>query len=202
MIRFNKRFSAENYINKARDDMNALVRSMQKTTVNNVQLVKDTIQELEKTRAAAEKKVELLNKKISTINNEIAMAKFHESLQNTVKGISEEKQEQQPPVDPEAVYAVSSRQQNLFSSLSGTGDLKLKDETRVTDSGASYKEVPVISGNFYAEEETGSGIRKINPEKSFNEKVMYLYNNGVSVSDIASKLGRSRTEVQFVIDLE
>lgn len=207
MIRFNKRFSAESYINKAREDMNALVRSMQKTTFNNVQLVKDTVQELEKARAAAEQKVEILNKRINTINNEIAMAQFHETVQNTVKGSAEVKREPKPvenrmSVDPNAVYAVSSRQQSLFGHMTESGNLELKDETLVTQSGASYKEVPVISGNFYDGEETGSGIRKVNPEKTFNEKVIYLYRNGVSVSDIASKLGRSQTEVQFVIDLE
>lgn len=193
-IKFKKRFSTDEVIEKAREDMNALLRSMQKNTVNNVNLVNDTIEKLEQARIAAERKVEQINKKIELLNKEVAMKQFHSDIQENIRPVENKK----PIVNPEAAYEVKiPKQNNLFEH-----PIEMKDETFVTPSGASYKEVPVITTKMY--EDNGSGkaeVKKIVPEQSIEDKVKYLLGNGYKVSDIASKLGLSETEVQFVIDL-
>lgn len=194
MVRFNKRFSSEQYINKARDDMNVLVSSMQKNTVRNIQLVKETIEDLEKARVAAERKAEQISKRIELLNQEIDMKNFHQTVQQKVKGVG---------VDPNAVYSINQTQNKILEKPAEqkAKPLEIKDEIHVTSTGASYKEVPVITGNFYDEKDGSRQVVKVQPKKNIDEQVIYLKQNGLSVSDIASRLNISETEVQFIIDL-
>lgn len=190
-IRFHKIFSPDGMIEKARDGMNRLLRSMQKNTIDNVNLVNETIQKLEQSKIAAERKIDEINRKLELLNAEAGMVQFRESVKKSF-------------IDPNAVYAVNKPvQKDLFEK---------PDEIHVTDNGASYKEVPMLDARVLEEKPAFEEktvmeeipvkvIPKVGPKKSVDEQVMNLFRNGHKVSDIASELNLSETEVQFVIDL-
>jgi len=204
-IKFKKIFSPDGMMEKARNGMNGLLRSMQKNTVDNINLVNETIQKLKQAQIEAERKVEQINKKLELLQNEANMMQFNKSVS---KATAQTSQPKQPAVDPNAVYEVKPPVQNdLFESYreSLTKVIQPKDETVVTETGAAYKEVPVISTKVFDENLVSDifskPVPKITPEKTVNEKVLYLFNNGYSVEDIAAKLSVSETEVQLIIDL-
>lgn len=202
-IRFKKIFSPDGMLEKAREGMNRLLRSMQKNTFDNVNLVNESIQKLEQAKIAAERKVEEINRKIELMNAEAGMVQFREKIQEQVK--QPLRQPVTTGIDPNAVYSVKAPvQKDLFSQ--DVHPLKTnKDEIIVTTSGAAYKEVPMITTKMVDEkpvpEENLKVTPVISPKKSVDEQVMYLFNNGYSVSEIASNLNLSEVEVQFVIDL-
>ncbi len=202
-IRFKKIFSPDGMIEKAREGMNRLLRSMQKNTFENVNLVNESIQKLEQAKIAAERKVEEINRKIELLNAEAGMVQFRDKIQEQVK--QPLRQPVTAGIDPNAAYSVKTPvQKDLFSS--DVHPLKTnRDEIVVTPSGAAYKEVPMITTKMFEEKPSDGDSPKtasvISPKKSVDEQVMYLFNNGYSVSDIASNLKLSEVEVQFVIDL-
>ncbi|MCQ2596260.1 MAG: hypothetical protein MJ181_00300 [Treponema sp.] len=210
-IRFHKIFSPDGMIDKARDGMNRLLSSMQKNTMTSVNLVNETIQKLEQSKIAAERKVDEINKRIELLSREAGMLQFQQTVNQTVQQPIRQPAKQ-VFVDPNAVYSVKKNenkdgQGDLFDSMSSSGVTPIvpKDEVFVTSSGAAYKEVPMISTRVLdetpASDEGAQVIPKITPKKSINEQVMELFNNGFDVSEIASKLNLSEVEVQFIIDL-
>lgn len=210
-IRFHKIFSPDGMIDKARDGMNRLLSSMQKNTMTSVNLVNETIQKLEQSKIAAERKVDEINKRIELLSREAGMLQFQQTVNQTVQQPVRQPAKQ-VFVDPNAVYSVKKNenkdgQGDLFDSMSSSGVTPIvpKDEVFVTSSGAAYKEVPMISTRVLdetpASDEGAQVIPKITPKKSINEQVMELFNNGFDVSEIASKLNLSEVEVQFIIDL-
>ena len=197
-IRFNKIFSPDGMIEKAREKMNRLLGTMQKSTVDNVNLVRETISKLEQTRIAAERKVDEINRRIELLNSEAGLIRAGENGQK-----SQIRNTEKPLVDPNAVYSVKVPVQKELFEDEKTAVVKnlSRDETFVTQSGASYKEVPMYDAKLVDESPVNSTIPKITPKKTVDEQVMVLLNNGYKISDIASQLGLSETEVQFVIDL-
>lgn len=211
-IKFKKIFSPDGMVEKARNGMNGLLRSMQKNTVDNINLVNETIQKLKQTQIEAERKIEFLNKKLELLQNEANMKQFTQSVTQAVRQNSASQpktaQPKQPAVDPNAVYEVKTPAQNdLFESYREnlTKIIKQKDETVITETGAAYKEVPVISTKVLDENMVANvfaqDIPKVTPKKTVEEKVLYLFNNGYSVTDISKELSVSEVEVQFIIDL-
>jgi len=202
-IKFKKIFSPDGMIEKARTGMNTLLRSMQKNTMDNVNLVNETIQKLEQAKIAAERKVDQLNRKLELIQTEENMSRYQSSLHETVRQVPKH-----PQIDPNVAYEVKTPvQSGLFDDLN-KGKLKViqpEDEVHITSSGASYKEVPVISAPVFDEnlgpEMMAQDVPKVAPKKSREEQVMYLFRNGQGVSEIASSLKMTEVEVQFIIDL-
>ena len=208
-LKFKKIFSPDGMLDKARNGMNGLLRSMQKNTVDNINLVNETIQKLKQTQIEAERKVELLNKKLELLQNEVNMKQFNQAVvQATKQTKPKSPQNKTAAVDPNAAYEVKAPAQNdLFESYREnlTTIIQPKDETVVTETGAAYKEVPVFSTKVIDENMVANvfaqDIPKVTPKKSIEERVLYLFNNGYSVADISRELSVSEVEVQFIIDL-
>ena len=110
-------------------------------------------------------------------------------------------------IDPESTYkVVDSLQQDLFDEKNSdaaktSGQEEKSDITdivlNVTEDGAAYKEVPLIITRVYDEKP----VEKENKKKNLSKAVQELYNNGLTVSQIANELSCSITEVQLIIDM-
>lgn len=127
----------------------------------------------------------------------------------------------EPDVDPEAAFEInnlssgdkasSPNQGGLFDEYSDAVTVNIgNQETQVTDDGAAYKEVPVISARILDEqpekreelkyEEAPATTAEIK-RRNLTKKVKELYDDGNSVEQIASKLSCSVTEIQFILDM-
>ena len=106
-------------------------------------------------------------------------------------------------IDSESTFKlVESVQQDLFDNndeqIAKKSQKSITDTvTKITEDGAAYKEVPLIITRVYDEKPQP----KENKKKNLTKAVQELYNNGLTVTQIANELSCSITEVQLIIDM-
>lgn len=120
-------------------------------------------------------------------------------------------------MNPETSFEVNPNMQgDLFNSE--RTDSVLKDETIITTDGAALKEVPLIITEVYEDKPVTDAEGYENPENNYpvyenaiephneplslQEKVIRMYKQGYKNDEIALALSCSRTEVDFIIDME
>ena len=122
-------------------------------------------------------------------NNKPVRKNIEAYLQNS-KGYKSENR-----IDSESTFRVTeSQQQDLFSEEKS---ITTDTVTNVTEDGAAYKEVPLIITRVYDEKP----VTKETKKKNLTQAVQELYNNGLTVNQIANELSCSITEVQLIIDI-
>ena len=111
------------------------------------------------------------------------------------KNIDAYLQNSRKTIEPESTFKlVDSVQQDLFEE----NKVDITDTvTKITEDGAAYKEVPLIITRVYDEKP----VPKENKKKNLTKAVQELYNNGLTVTQIANELSCSITEVQLIIDM-
>ena len=67
--------------------------------------------------------------------------------------------------------------------------------TTVTSDGAAFESIPIVVPKMQISETL------IVPKKDTNEQIRELYEMGKTVDEIAERLGKSTTEVQFALDM-
>ncbi len=109
-------------------------------------------------------------------------------------------------IDSESTFkVVDSVQQDLFEESKDERNKRPEPPkvditdtvTTITEDGAAYKEVPLIITRVYDEKP----VPKENKKKNLTKAVQELYNNGLTVQQIANELSCSITEVQLIIDM-
>ena len=109
-------------------------------------------------------------------------------------------------IDSESTFkVVDSVQQDLFEESKDERNKRPEQPkvditdtvTTITEDGAAYKEVPLIITRVYDEKP----VPKENKKKNLTKAVQELYNNGLTVQQIANELSCSITEVQLIIDM-
>ena len=90
----------------------------------------------------------------------------------------------------------NSSQKSLFDQENYS--VEKPAQVTVTDDGASYAEIPVVSPKVYRSETPLRVTRK----DDLKTRILKLYDMGNSVEDIAAELSCSTTEVQFALVLE
>lgn len=227
LIRFKKLFSTDAIIEKTRYQLNNLMKDIDNATDRDIQLAEETSKRLQNAVKEAEMKMNLFAEASERLRGMIAEADKINKLSNhnnslfqdfnkisTTKPVTSRNvnsylknsgKKEKKTVDPEAVYEVSiEKQPELFDSVEDNVTLNIKnpDVTIVTEEGAAFKEVPLISTKVLDEvpvqQDIGTMPRKKN---SLSKNVQNLYKEGYSVEEIASKLSCSITEVQFIIDM-
>ena len=224
LVKFKKLFSTDKIIDTTTDKMNRLVREIDNATDRDLSLTRESEKRIRELLSEAEKNMELFREAgqrlremiaeaeritrhaetkspIYNPNIEVIKAKptpaqpvrknIEAYIQNSANYKSKSK------IDSESTYRVTdSEQQDLFSQ----DKLIMTDTvTNVTEDGAAYKEVPLIITKVYEEKPVENDNK--NKKKNITKAVQELYNNGLTVEQIANELSCSITEVQLIIDI-
>ena len=223
LVKFKKLFSTDKIIETTTEKMNRLVKDIDKATDRDLSLTRESEKRIRELLTESEKEMELfreagqrlremiaeaerLTRKAETKspiynpNIEVIKAKptpaqpVRKNIDAYIHNSSGYKKENQ--IDSESTYRVTTpEQQELFTEESSITDTV----TNVTQDGAAYKEVPLIITKVYEEKPIDSENK--NKKKNITKAVQELYNNGLTVEQIANELYCSITEVQLIIDM-
>lgn len=215
LIRFKAFFSTEKIVNDTRNQVNEILRDLNENANRDIELVHSTLRNLRSMNALAEKNIEALDKKLNFVKQEEVTRQKVDEFSSRIYDYKAPPQNEKadknrnadgsfvPPglgsphaynaVNPYAAYSVKKPGESGESQ----DRIKLVDETVITESGASYKTVPVIDGPQITIDPS------VRNQKNMDQKsqIKYLYNHGMSVPQIAEELSCSEMEVQFAIDI-
>ena len=222
LVRFKKLFSTDLIIEKTRTQMNQMIVDIDKTTDRDMFLVRESEKRLREELAEADKKMELFKEATERLRDMIAEAdrinkasaskRVYDFSSQTYGSSSIEKKaaasylkeqklgssfSKRPElnIDPDSSFELNS--QNELFPVQNENPI-IKDEIKVTQDGAAYKEVPLIITKVYDEQQNQSDSEM---NLSLNEQVKKLYEQGYKAEEIALQLSCSITEVQFIIDM-
>lgn len=221
LVRFKKLFSTDKIINTTTEKMNKLVMEIDKATERNIFLTDASEKKIQKLLNEADKNMELFkeaNKRLRDMISEAEKVSKRNEIRSPIyepvrevirqelptqpktervvkKNIDAYLQNSRKAIEPESTFKlVDSVQQDLF----GENKVDITDTvTKITEDGAAYKEVPLIITRVYDEKP----VPKENKKKNLTKAVQELYNNGLTVTQIANELSCSITEVQLIIDM-
>jgi hypothetical protein len=221
LVRFKKLFSTDKIINTTTEKMNKLVMEIDKATERNIFLTDASEKKIQKLLDEADKNMELFkeaNKRLRDMISEAEKVSKRSEIRSPIyepvrevireeirpqpktervvkKNIDAYLQNSRKVIDSESTFkVVDSVQQDLFDE----NKTDITDTvTTITEDGAAYKEVPLIITRVYDEKP----VPKENKKKNLTKAVQELYNNGLTVQQIANELSCSITEVQLIIDM-
>lgn len=221
LVRFKKLFSTDKIINTTTEKMNKLVMEIDKATERNIFLTDASEKKIQKLLNEADKNMELFkeaNKRLRDMISEAEKVSKRNEIRSPIyepvrevireeirpqpktervvkKNIDAYLQNSRKAIEPESTFKlVDSVQQDLFEE----NKVDITDTvTKITEDGAAYKEVPLIITRVYDEKP----VPKENKKKNLTKAVQELYNNGLTVTQIANELSCSITEVQLIIDM-
>ena len=208
LLKFKKLFSTEDIIEKTKNELNKLVRDINNNTDRNVTIYNECSRNLKNLISETERKIELLENRLRLLNDEQKKNNLASVLQNTVtqkKNSSHKMQDvanayKMNEVSPKS-YSITesgrevvnnSEQKILFDDNNST--ISTVANVTVNTNGTSYAEIPIVVPSVFA------GEIPVDPKKELKIKVIKLYEQGSSVEEIASTLGCSVVEVQYIID--
>ena len=209
LVRLKNIFSTQALVEKTRKQMNRMIADINNNARMDMELINEATKRTRALINEGDKKMEAFREATQRLRDMIAEAelasnKSRKSVvfeRNPLPEIPPvgSKKKMNPYIDPESSYAVvktESHQQSLFEE-NEISETVLKDETKVTQEGAAYKEVPLIITKVYNDKT----IDNKNAVKSLPGKVEKLFNSGMDVEEIAAELSCSISEVQFIIDM-
>lgn len=209
LVRLKNIFSTQALVEKTRKQMNRMIADINNNARMDMELINEATKRTRALINEGDKKMEAFREATQRLRDmiaeaEIASNKSRKSVvfeRNPLPEIPPvgSKKKMNPYIDPESSYAVvktESHQQSLFEE-NEISETVLKDETKVTQEGAAYKEVPLIITKVYNDKT----IDNKNAVKSLPGKVEKLFNSGMDVEEIAAELSCSISEVQFIIDM-
>lgn len=193
-IKFKSLFSTDDVVSETRAQINSLLTDIQHQTGICIDIIDERIKQLKQVSAEADRHVALLKSEIqkateaNVLQNSIQNAVQSAPKKTLGKAVEQKyKKNQIPEINENDTYAVN----DLFS---GQEDVVQSDFT-VTSDGASYGQIPVVAPKVVMAD------KQIKRKKDFNTQVLELFDQGLSVDEIASRLSRSTTEVQLILDL-
>ncbi|MGN0740043.1 MAG: hypothetical protein ACI4LX_07720 [Treponema sp.] len=201
-IKFKRLFTVDDEIQKARSQYELLINDINRNTLQNIDLIDSKIEELNELVKLADTKILLAHDEIQKSRNEnilkSSIAKSYSrkapSVTNYAKTVID--QDSAFEVNVKKARGRKKMQTELFDESENPVSIKKASNVHVVDSeGNAYGEVPVISPKIYMSD------NPIAPKRNFHEQVRQLVELGYDVEQIASKLNKSTTEVQFIIDM-
>lgn len=160
LVKFKKLFSTESIIEKTREQLNQLVKDIDKSADRDIYLAEETSKRLKAAVADAEMKMQLFTEASERLRGMIGEADKINKLSNQSNSLFQDfnKIKKSPamnkknPVvpktepDPDATYSVvASTQGNLFEDENEAVKISLhSQETKITEEGAAFKEIPLL----------------------------------------------------------
>lgn len=206
LIRFKKLFNTEKIIDKTNEKLSKIINEIDTATERDMYLSREATNRIQNKIEEAERTIELFKEATNRLRDLIAESdKINKMTQK--KNYSS--------ISPDAAFEVKmSNQQDLFESAEKQQNAGRKpvvqSQINVTSDGAAYEQIPIINSRQYEdlskkvkvqfEEEKPSTPGSL-PKSDIAVKVQNLYDQGYKIEEIATKLSRSVTEVQFIIDM-
>lgn len=212
LIRFKKLFSTDSIIEKTRLQMNKMITDINNNANRDMELINDSSRRVRALLAEADQKMEQFKQATNRLRDMIALAEQLENNQTYTKtenkNISNIKpvgQISEEPIRPDNAYQINANTFTKEKTLQNHPEQSVQkslfdDETIITQDGAAYKEVPVITTKIFEEKPVINKTEKLGRE--MNENILRLFNQGMEIEEIAKKLSCSITEVQFIIDMQ
>ena len=205
ILRFKRLFSVDDVIEKARAEMDNILRDINNNTVRAIDIIEDRKKQLDRL-------IEEADRRIALAQSEEAKKKSLSALRDTLekKTVSEvsrraantyKKNVPRSRPSPDASYAVTGEGEALSEMQHSLFDDKQKEvstkaEMNVMGDGSSYAKVPVIKPDVYFSE------TPVVPKKNFTKQVLEMSEMGLTIEQIAKQLSCSKTEVQMILDMQ
>lgn len=211
-VRFTKLFTTDDIVQRTRTEMDRLVRDINNHAARDIDLIEDRIKRLKSLIDEADKKIQLMEQELE---KQSSISLMKQQVKSPPKNNPRNKPMEQRAIDTYKAagalsfqhtyeltregeaYQDSVEQGNLFSQKDEPVKyIDTQTQVVVSQDGSATAEIPVVVPKIYFAEEPIP-----EPEKTFDEKVMALYNRGYGVEDIAKELSASMIEVQFVLEI-
>lgn len=205
IVRFKRLFSADDVIEKARAEMDNMIRDINNNTVRAIDIIDDRTKQLKRLIEEADGKIALARSEeakkisVSALRDTLEKKTVPEASRRAADTYKKNAPRSRP--SPDASYAVTGEAEALAEMQHSLFDdtrtsVRTKAEMNVTDDGASYAKVPVIKPDVYFSE------TPIVPKKNFTKQVLEMSEMGLSIEQIAKRLSCSKTEVQMILDMQ
>ena len=205
IVRFKRLFSADDVIEKARAEMDNMIRDINNNTVRAIDIIDDRTKQLKRLIEEADRQIALARSEeakkisVSALRDTLEKKTVPEASRRAADTYKKNAPRSRP--SPDASYAVTGEAEALAEMQHSLFDdtrtsVRTKAEMNVTDDGASYAKVPVIKPDVYFSE------TPIVPKKNFTKQVLEMSEMGLSIEQIAKRLSCSKTEVQMILDMQ
>ncbi|MBQ7159602.1 MAG: hypothetical protein IJS09_09315 [Treponema sp.] len=223
---FGKRFSTDSLVESVKEQINQIIKDMNRNTSRNVDLVDEHIQQLKQIIAKADRH-------LMAAKNELERQEQTQSFTQRLQSVRPTYTQNAP--QRESVSESAPKQNNTRpTQTQRAADRYLRTASVPTDAYAVTEEgkrqivtqgdlfdaaeeplAPFLEPNTFNVSQDGASYASVPviepnvtyaedpivPKKDFSTQVRELYDRGNSVEQIASELGRSTTEVQFALDM-
>ena len=204
-VRFKRLFSADDVIEKARTEMDRMIRDINNNTVRAIDIIDDRTKRLKRLIEEADKRIALAQseeakkKSLSALRDMLDKKTVPEASRRAANTYKKNTPRSRPA--PDASYAVTGEgdvfaetQHSLFDDK--REEVHTKAEMNVMGDGTSYAKVPVIKPDVYFSE------TPVVPKKNFTKQVLEMSEMGLTIEQIAKQLSCSKTEVQMILDMQ
>lgn len=205
IVRFKRLFSADDVIEKARAEMDNMIRDINNNTVRAIDIIDDRTKQLKRLIEEADRKIALARSEeakkisVSALRDTLEKKTVPEASRRAANTYKKNTPRSRP--SPDASYAVTGEgdvfaetQHSLFDDKQD--EVYTKAEMNVMRNGTSYTKVPVIKPDVYFSE------TPVVPKKNFTKQVLEMSEMGLSIEQIAKRLSCSKTEVQMILDMQ
>ncbi len=208
LVKFRKLFSTDDIIAGTKEEMNHIVSDINRNTSRNIDLINEKIRELKSVIAEADRhinmaKIEIDKQKNSVVfQNKLNRTSPDSSRPVSIQSAAEKYLRSSVSVQNELEFSVTEEGRRQIESVQSGKDFD--DEVivspagtqfKVERDGSSYASVPVIGPEVHYSDDP------VTVKHDFKEQVKELHAQGFDAEYIASRLSRSLSEVQLVIDL-
>jgi len=205
IVRFKRLFSVDDVIEKARAEMDNILRDINNNTVRAIDIIEDRKKQLDRLIEEADRRIalaqseEVKKKSLSALRDTLEKKTVPEVSRRAANTYKKNVPRSRP--SPDASYAVtgegealSEMQHSLFDDK--REEVHTKAEMNVMGDGTSYAKVPVIKPDVYFSE------TPVVPKKNFTKQVLEMSEMGLTIEQIAKQLSCSKTEVQMILDMQ
>ncbi|EPF27079.1 hypothetical protein HMPREF1221_00662 [Treponema socranskii subsp. paredis ATCC 35535] len=205
IVRFKRLFSVDDVIEKARAEMDNILRDINNNTVRAIDIIEDRKKQLDRLIEEADRRIalaqseEVKKKSLSALRDTLEKKTVPEVSRRAANTYKKNVPRSRP--SPDASYAVTGEGEALSEMQHSLFDDKQKEvstkaEMNVMGDGSSYAKVPVIKPDVYFSE------TPVVPKKNFAKQVLEMSEMGLTIEQIAKQLSCSKTEVQMILDMQ
>ena len=204
-VRFKRLFSADDVIEKARTEMDRMIRDINNHTVRAIDIIDDRTKQLKRLIEEADRRIALAQSEeakkesLSALRDTLEKKTVPEVSRRAANTYKKNVPRSRP--SPDASYAITGEGEALSEMQHSLFDDKQKEvstkaEVNVMGDGTSYAKVPVIKPDVYFSE------TPVVPKKNFTKQVLEMSEMGLTIEQIAKQLSCSKTEVQMILDMQ